>query len=69
MATLVTMSETDTFDLHAVRHHRLWKESSGMSEYHQREHLEGCSHGSRRLIAFLFFLPLNHAGVVIDMQA
>ena len=58
MATLVTMLETDTFDLHAVRHHQpssCGKESSGLSEYHQRKHLEECSHGLRHLIAFLFF--------------
>ena len=53
----VMMSETDTFDLHAVKHHQrsgCGRESSGLSEYHQRKHYEGCSHMLRRLIAFLF---------------
>ena len=77
MAMLVTMSETDTFDLHAVRHHQpsgCGRESSGLSEYHQRKHFEGRTHRSRRLIAFLFSSAATRArhgwcGVVIDMQA
>ena len=72
--TLVMMSETDAFDLHAVRHHQpsgCGKESSELSEYHQSKHFERRSHGSRRLIAFLFSSAATMArpGVVIDMQA
>ena len=58
MATLATMSETDTFDLHAVMHHQpngCGKESYGLSDYHQRKHFEGHSHRSRQLIASLVF--------------
>ena len=71
---LVTMSETDTFNLHAVRHHQpssCGKESSGLSEHDQRKHFEGCSYGSRRLIVSLFSStePWPGLGVVIDVQA
>ena len=61
MATLVMMSETDTLDLHAIRHHQpsgCGRESSELSEYHQRKHFEGRSHRSCHLITFLF-LPLQ----------
>ena len=64
MATPVTFSETDTFDLHAVRHHQpsgCEKERSGLREYNQRKHFEGRSHGSHRLIAF--FLLMDHGQV------
>ena len=71
MATLVTMSEMNTFDLHAVRHHQpsgCGKESSGLSKYHQRKHSEGHSHGSHHLIASIFSSaePWSGMGVVID---
>ena len=70
MATLVTMSEkTDIFDLHAVRHHQpsgCGRESSGLSEYHQRKHFEGHSHRSRRLIAFLSSSAATMAGLADD---
>ena len=55
MATLATMSETDTF---AVMHHQpngCGKESYGLSDYHQRKHFEGRSHRSHQLIASLVF--------------
>ena len=57
MATPVSMSVTNTFDLHAVRHHQpsgCGRESSGLSEYHQRKHFEGHSRRSCHLITFLF---------------
>ena len=58
MATLATMSEADTFDLHAVMHHQssgCGKESYGLSDYHQRKHFEGRSHRLHQLIASLVF--------------
>ena len=58
MATLATMSETDTFDSHAVTHHQpngCGRESSGLSKYHQRKHFEGHSDGSHCLRLPPFF--------------
>ena len=76
-AVLATMSDMDTFDSHAFNHHQpngCERESSGLTEYHQRKHFEGCSHRSHCLIASPF-LPLQpiarpvHAVVVMHMQA
>ena len=64
MVILVTMSQTDTFDLHAVRHHQpsgCGKESSGLSKYHQRKHFERHSLRSRRLIASIFYFAATMA--------
>ena len=74
MATPVSMSVTDTFDLHAVRHHQpsgCGRESSGLSEYHQRKHFEGHSSRSCHLSPsfFLMLQPWPGLGVVINMQA
>ena len=71
------MSEMGIYNLHAVRHHQpsgCRRESSGLSEYHQRKHFEGCSHRSHCLIAFLFssaatIIKWPGLGMAIDMQA
>ena len=47
MAALAMMSDTDTFDSHAVMHHQpnsCGRESSEQpSEHHQRKHLKGAA--------------------------